>query len=251
MSAVPGGQMSRGAIIRDALTRVGNTNSDLFQQCRIKLNRFLEELYLAWDWPFIYTSVSITLASNGSTQLPPDFLKAQDDWGLIVTTVNGIPARYRVAEVDRMTFEAYQQPAQFTQATLPRVWHADRSVGALLFYPFPDPAVLATLRYKFLPPDVPVGPGGMDPVTVAYDADVPIFPFGNYLCDTILAFAMGYESDPRRAEQESLNDTFFKTIRGAAFPPHAVFPSDSGLDPNVFGPAWQGEGWTIWPLRQW
>jgi hypothetical protein len=243
--------MSRGQILADALARVGNTNSDLTQECRIKLNRFLEELYLAWDWPFLYTSVTLTLASNGSTPLPPDFLKAQDDWGLIVINLNGVPCRYRVAEVDRMTFEAYQQPAVFTAATLPRVWHADRSSGALLFYPFPDPAVAASLRYKFLPPDVDPGIGKMDPTTLAYDTDIPIFPFGNYLTDVVLEFAMGYESDPRQSQQKLMNVDFFKTIRGASFPPHAVMPSDSGLDPNVFGPAWQGEGWTIWPLRQW
>lgn len=251
IAPVPGGKMSRGAIIQDALTRVGNTNADLFQQCRTKLNRYLEELYLGWDWPFLYTLVNVSLGNNGIIPLPSDFLKSQDDWALTVTNLGGNPVRTRVAEVDRMTFEALQQPTGFTSGTLPRYWHADRSSGALLFYPAPDEAVAATFRYKFLPPDVPVGPGKMDPVTIAYDDDIPLFPFGNYLADVILEFAMGFESDPRQTNQKLANMDFFKTIRGSTFPPHSVFPAGPGLDPDVFGPAWQGDGWTIWPLRSW
>jgi len=116
----------------------------------------------------------------------------------------------------------------------------------VLFTPAPLDGVAATLRYKFLPPDVPPGTGTLDeagnpdPVTVAYDADIPIFAYAVYLSDVLLEWAMGYESDPRQSQQKADNASMFQTLRGAAFPPHAVFPLGPGLDPDVFGPAFDG-----------
>jgi len=144
-----------------------------------------------------------------------------------------------------MTFERARSTAGSQQAT-PRVWHADRSTGLLLYTPAPLAPVQATFRYKFLPPDVPTGTGDrdehgdLDPDSTAYDADVPIFAYATYLSDAVLEWAMGYESDPRQSQQKADNYSMFQTLRGATFPPHSVFPLGPGLDPDVFGTPFGG-----------
>jgi hypothetical protein len=244
MAAIPGGRLSRGEIIQSALTRVGNNESSLVQAARVRLNRILAELYLNWDWPFLYREIPVALTPAGQIALPADFLKSQDDYALVITSIEGQPARRRVSETDRMTFERTR--AITTQQGTPRVWHADRSTGMLLFTPASYQGVSASFRYKFLPPDMPTGTGTldqtgvMDPITVAYDADVPIFAYAVYLSDVVLEWAMGYESDPRQSQQKADNMSMFQTLRGATFPPHAVFPLGPGLDPDVFGPPFGG-----------
>lgn len=242
MATIPGGRLSRGEIILSALTRVGNNESSLVQAARVRLNRILAELYLNWDWPFLYREVPVDLPASGQTPLPVDFLKSQDDYALIITKIGMQSCRQRVSEVDRMTYERLRTVSG--SAAIPRVWHADRSTGMILFAPRPSEGVPAAFRYKFLPPDVPVGAGDTsppDPVTVAYDADVPIFSYAIYLSDVVLEWAMGYESDPRQSQQKADNMAMFQTLRGAAFPPHSVFPLGPGLDPDVFGRPFGGE----------
>jgi hypothetical protein len=230
--AVPGGQQTRGEIIESALTRVGNNTPTLQQAARVRLNRILAELYLNWDWPFLYATVPVALTSAGSVPLPAGFLKAQDDWALTITRVGDQPARRRLSEVDRMTFEQHRPTAP--GYAMPRMWHADRSTGSILYAPIPLDGCQATFRYKFLPPDMPVGDAEL------YDDDIPIFAYANYLSDALLEWAMGYESDPRQFQQKADNAAMFQTIRGAAFPTHSVFPLGPGLDPDVFGRPWGG-----------
>ena len=240
MAAIPGGRLPRGEIIQSACTRVGNNEPTFVQSARVRLNRILAELYLNWDWPFLYRQIPIDLTVAGQVPLPADFLKSQDDYALTITRIGFQETRRRVSEVDRMTYERLLRVQQ--GQAMPRVWHADRSTGMLLFTPVPPEGCPATLRYKFLPPDVPEGSGDPDdPVTAAYDADVPIFAYGVYLSDAVLEWGMGYESDPRQPQQKADNASMFQTIRGAAFPPHAVFPLGPGLDPDVFGRPFGGE----------
>jgi len=79
MAVIPGGRQSRGEIIASALTRVGNNEASLVQAARVRLNRILAELYLNWDWPFLYRPLDVALGGAGSIPLPTDFLKSQDD----------------------------------------------------------------------------------------------------------------------------------------------------------------------------
>jgi len=228
-------RMTRIDIINQALQRAGNNTNSLRVQARIKLNRILQDLYLQWDWPFLWLSAALTIAPGGAVPLPADFLKPEDDQALVVEFVGGTRYMIPLQEVDHTTFAQTARPT--TAATLPRIWtitYAAPGTTSGQAWPLPFDRCQCSLRYKFLPPDVPTTP------TPPYDADVPTFPWDAYLSDAVLQWAMEYEADPRANDQLMKNREQLGLIRGATWPERSYRPTVP-LDPTVFSTPWRGE----------
>src|SRR5262245_2124420 len=152
-------RMTRIDIINQALQRAGNNTNSLRVQARIKLNRILQDLYLQWDWPFLWLSAALTIAPGGAVPLPADFLKPEDDQALVVEFVGGTRYMIPLQEVDHTTFAQTARPT--TAATLPRIWtitYAAPGTTSGQAWPLPFDRCQCSLRYKFLPPDVPTTP---------------------------------------------------------------------------------------------
>lgn len=229
---------SRGEIITQALQRVGNTNTTLKIQARIRLNRILQELQQGWDWPYLWTTQPVPILLNGVIPLPDNFLKAEDDQSLQVVTVNGMPFQAVVTEVDHRTF-AHNSVGVDASATFPRFWTIDYGTLTGRSWPRPRDPVQATLRCKLLPPDFPVIASGTGENSAAYDADVPAFPWDTLLTDLLFEWAMSYEVDPRRGDQYTVNAETVNRSRGASFPEKS-YPTQVQLDPTIFSTPWQG-----------
>jgi hypothetical protein len=218
-------RMTRLEIINQALQRSGNNTDSLRKQARIKLNRILQDLYLKWDWPFLWATAAVTLPPAGTFPVPLDFIKTEDDQALLVESAGGTSYHLPLQELDHLAFTQVARPG--AEATLPRVWTLDYTQRLGLVWPRPVATCAATLRYKFLPPDVPV-------TTVAdYDANVPTFPWDAYLSDCVLQWAMEYEADPRANDQLMKNREQLGLIRGATWPERS-YRSTIPLDPTVF-----------------
>jgi hypothetical protein len=225
-------RLDRGTIITRALTRIGNNTNSLQAQARVTLNRVLQDLYLQWDWPFLWRMLPVTIPPSGIFPLPANFVKPEDDQALLVTGSGGISYTHPVQEVDHLHFERLGSPA--AEATLPTVWTIDYGTASGRVYPRPMSACAATLRHKWLPPDVapePLGP---------YNADVPTFPWDNYLQDAIVQWGMEYEADPRANDQLMKNREMLALMRGATWPERS-FRSTIPLDPTFFTTPFRGE----------
>lgn len=226
--ATPVGRVTRGVILRQALQRAGNeqllvasgTDPAL---ARVKLNRILDTLYNQWDWPFLYTSATVTITGDRFA-LPTDYLTAEDDFALSWVLEQ---QRCFAAEVDRATFELRSRQTSLTRASGPEIWTADRVGGYALVWPLPESPISATLRYKQLPAD-------LDPTdTATYDADIPLFPWSDLLMDMVYQWALEYDHNPRAVLQQQQNDEALMRIRGTALP-HQAKASTLPLDPQVF-----------------
>jgi len=228
-------------MIAQALQRVGNNSVSLTFQARIRLNRILQDLHQGWDWPFLWTTATLQITTGGVVAMPADFLKAEDDQALTIISAGGQTMRRPVQEVEHKVFE---QRATDLGGTIPAVWTIDykRVFGLVTgrVWPRPTSGATATLRYKYLPPDMPVGSptNPNDPATVAYDADIPSFPWDSFLIDALSEWAMAYEVDPRRAEQLTINGNSLAVLRNATWPERS-FPMNVPLDPLYFStPTW-------------
>lgn len=224
---------TRGDIIDHALSRVGNTTSTLTAKARFRLNRILQELYQGWDWPFLWTTVPITITTNGIVTLPANFLKAEDDQSLMVQTIGGMATQHVVTEIDHRTMAMMGQG--LVSASAPRTWTIDYATNTGRVWPLPNDICQATLRCKLLPPDFPITTNNSSD----YDADIPIFPWDILLTDLLFEWAMSYEVDPRRAEQMGVNVESVNRTRGASFPEKS-YPTQVQLDPTIFSRPWQG-----------
>jgi hypothetical protein len=243
---------TRGQIIDQALQRVGNTTSTLIVQARIRLNRILQELYQGADWPFLwFEDANVAVRTDGLVLVPdPNFLKPEDTESLVIVSAGGQPMRHVVHEVDHRAFSRYAArpwaasqagPTSSPTATVPTIWTVDyggtEESGWLpsgRAWPAPREQCQATLRYKWLPLDVPVSDAA------AYDADIPAFPWDLVLTDLLFEWAMSYEVDPRRAEQLTINVESIARSRGASFPERS-YPSQVPLDPLFFSTPWRGD----------
>src|SRR5437867_3763973 len=102
MPTLPAGRLTRKQVVDLALRRAGNTQLAAAPNfdAQTWLNQILYDLAAEWSWPTLMTTT--TVAITGPTfSLPADFLKAQDDAGLILTTINGGSQRISVDEVSR------------------------------------------------------------------------------------------------------------------------------------------------------
>ena len=223
-------RQTRGEIINQAMQLVGNNSTTMLAQARIKLNRILQDLYQQWDWPFLWLSTQLSILPNGVIVLPADFVKPEDDRSLVVVQANGQAMRRIVQEVDHRTFDSRLLEVS---GLIPQIWTIDYVVPVGKAWPLPDGGTaIATFRYKFLPPDV-------SPTdTIAYDADIPTFPWDSFLQHQLVEWGMLYESDPRRAEQLTIDEGYLQRLRGSAFPDRS-YPSTVPLDPVFFStPNW-------------
>lgn len=247
MPAIFTGRWTRGHILDEALERVGNVK--LKHRGREKLNRVLEELYAQWEWPFLYKVSSFTLpASNqggnlsiyASVALPADYLKSeQERTGLTIVTLDGTVSNQPIAERDPIAFRQQAIPSD-QEGPHPVIWYGDHADRFLYFWPRPTQACVAQLIYKHLPADAAVGTG-TDAATTAYDADIPLFPWGGYLAMEMEAWGHEYEENIQRAgmvRQDCLRA--LDRIRNVAMPRHTQ-ESTVPLDPDVFGPAFRPE----------
>ena len=187
MSVVYGGRWSRGMILDQALKKVGNEK--IRGLAREQLNRILEDLYVQFEWPWLYRIMTVALGSTGTFTVPSDFLKTQtNDTGLRIVNLDGSPVDYPVYELD---------PADFFRRAIPQVQEGQRALiywvdyglGVITYWPQPNVTCTAQFVYKYLPADVSTA----DPA--AYDADIPLFPYGRLLQLAVEAWAYQYEHD--------------------------------------------------------
>lgn len=253
MPAVFTGRWTRGTIIDQALQRVGNVK--IKQLARDRLNRIEEDLYTQWEWPFLYKVVNVAFPSGNtggqlsiypSFTLPDDFLKTETETtGLRIITLDGNPVDRAVIELDPISFRRQAIPHDMSRGGLsssPRIWYPSYAERIGYFWPAPTQANLGILIYKFLPPEQPIG-DGQDSVTVAYDASIPLFPWGGYLSMAVEYWALQYDENPR--SQEALADcsVALDTIRNIAMPRQSQEPV-LPLDPLTFGRAFRDDiGW--------
>lgn len=224
---------TRGDIIDHALARVGNTTSTLKAKARFRLNRILQELHQGWDWPFLWTTVPITIGVNGLVALPDNFLKAEDDQSLYIDTIGGNTTAHVVTEIDHRSMAMMGQG--LVSASAPRTWTIDYATNTGRVWPLPTDICRGTLRCKLLPADFPLTINNASD----YDADIPTFPWDNLLTDLLFEWAMSYEVDPRRGEQYTVNADTVNRTRGASFPEKS-YPTQVQLDPTIFSRPWQG-----------
>lgn len=246
MPAVFTGRWTRGTIIDQALKRVGNVKIKAL--ARDRLNRILEELYSQWEWPFLYKVYSFTfpggntggqLTIYASAALPADFLKTEHETaGLRITTVDGNPQSFPVVEVDPVNFRRRAVPYD-QESQRPLVYYVSYGERLIYFWPRPIQACGATLIYKFLPPDMPLTDA------TAYDADIPLYPWGGHLSMEVEAWACQYDRDPRMDQARQEANSAFDNIRNIALPRASQEPS-LPLDPTVFGRAFRDESDWFW-----
>jgi len=136
--------MTRGEMIAQALQRAGNNSVSLTFQARIRLNRILQDLHQGWDWPFLWTTATLQITTDGTVAMPADFLKAEDDQALMITVANGQTMRRPVQEVEHKIFE--QRAVDMGGGTIPRVWTIDykRVFGLVTGRVWPRPTNGAT-----------------------------------------------------------------------------------------------------------
>lgn len=246
MAVVYPGRWTRGTIIDQALKRVGNVKIKAL--ARDKLNRILEDIYSQWEWPFLYKVFTFSFpASNtggrltiyASQALPTDFLKTEHETtGLRITTVDGNPQSFPVVETDPVMFRRSAVPYE-QEGQRPLIFYVSYGEQFIYFWPRPTQACGATLIYKFLPPDFPLD----DPVD--YDADIPLYPWGNHLSMEIEAWALQYDRDPRMDQARAEANAAFDNIRNIALPRQSQ-EQTLPLDPVVFGPAFRDESDWFW-----
>jgi hypothetical protein len=229
MPTLPPGRYTRQRIRDLALNRAGNRALDA--EAKDWLAQHLFELYTLADWPFLYVTAGVTI-TGPTFALPTDFVTPQDDHALEVVAVDGQPCPGTfVAEVSPELIAAHGSGSSATGAP-PIYWSVSRSdtTGRV----FPDPAgriVTATLRYRRLPPE---------PNPPDEPADIPVFPYHNYLVQAVYVFALEHERDARAAAAAAVRDNLLQAIRRGASPVRSQ-RMDIPLDPLVFGTPFRGD----------
>lgn len=232
MAAVYPARWTRGRIIQQALQKVGNTK--ITPLARDQLNRVLEDLYVQWEWPFLYTVTTLTL-SGALVDLPADFLKSEsDDTGLRVITGPANQA-LDLAVLQKSPPEYARMATPTSQTGRPRIWYHDHANNRAVLWPTPDGPYLAQIVYKALPPDFPV-----DPIE-AYDADIPLFPYGMLLAHKLEVWALEYEQRTQLAMVRNQEfEQALDRVRGAAQPRQSQ-EMQIPLDEGTFGPCFRDD----------
>jgi hypothetical protein len=227
MPTIPPGRYTRQRIRDLALNRAGNRalNADATDF----LAQHLFELYTLADWPFLYTTASLTITGPNAA-LPTDFVTPQDDHALQVLAIDGAPSGGGfVTEVSPELLAAYDGTAR---GVPPRLWSVSRGDATARLYPDPSGhTVAALLRYRRLPPE---------PAAADEPSDIPVFPYHNYLVQAVYVFALEHERDPRALAEAGVRDGLLTLIRRGAAPLRSQ-RSDIPLDPLVFGRPFRGD----------
>lgn len=256
MPAVFTGRWTRGTILDQALARAGNAK--VRHLARDRLNRILEELYSQWEWPFLYKVSTFTFpASNtggqltlyASVVLPSDFLKTEHETtGLRITSIDGNVRSLPVVEMDPIAFRRRAIPSD-QESQRPLIHYISYGEQFMYFWPRPTTACQATMIYKFLPADMPIGTGS-DAVTTAYDADIPLFPWGGVLSMAIEAWVLQYDENPRAAEVQAEASAAFDQIRNIALPRQSQ-EETLPLDPKLFSTPFRDESDSYYRDDEW
>lgn len=227
MPTTPTGRYTRQRIRELALNRAGNRQLD--RDATDFLAQHLFELYTLADWPFLYVEAGVDIPA-ATFALPADFLATQDDRALRVVAVDGMPCGGGV--VVELEPERFDVVATNGPGAPPAWWTVLR--GEHMGRCAPDPAgrlVQARLRYKRVVPD---------PSPAEEPADVPVFPWHNYLVQAVYVFALEHERDARALAEAQVRDQLLATIRRGAFPVRSQ-RLDIPLDPTVFGTPFRGD----------
>jgi len=224
---IPPGRYTRQRIRDLALNRAGNRALDA--DAKDFLSQLLYELYTLADWPFLYVSAPLAIA-GASVALPEDFVTPQDDRAMQIVAIDGTPQHNAfVLEVAPEQLAAYPTGPG---GGIPTVWAVSRSDTTALFAPDPSGRRIdALIRYRRLPPE---------PLPAVEPADVPVFPYHNYLVQAVYVFALEHERDPRAPQEAGVRDNLMALIRRGASPVRSQ-RADIPLDPLVFGRPFQGD----------
>ena len=227
MPTTPAGRYTRQRIRELALNRAGNRQLD--RDATDFLAQHLFELYTLADWPFLYTESSV--AMNGRVfPLPDDFNAPQDERALRLVSLDGVD-RAGGGVVTLLDPDRFDSCATLASGP-PEFWMVDRGTNAGVCTPDPSGrAARGLLRYKRWVPD---------PSPADEPADVPVFPWHNYLVQAVYVFALEHERDSRALAEAQARDALLASIRRGAFPLHAQ-RADIPLDPHVFGTPFRGD----------
>ncbi|HKF98944.1 MAG TPA: hypothetical protein VKB20_11840 [Steroidobacteraceae bacterium] len=199
------------------------------------MSQHLYELYTLADWPFLYVSAQLVI-SGPTAQLPVDFVTAVDDHALQILSNDGNATPNTFAlELSPEELAARSGPGM-QAGSPPLFWAVSRSDTTASFWPNPSGHnVLALLRYRRLPPE---------PISVNEPADVPVFPYHNYLVQAVYVFALEHERDPRAMQEAQIRDRLLAGIRLGSAPVRSQ-RADIPLDPTKFRTPWRGwsSGW--------
>ena len=227
MPTIPPGRYTRQKIRDLALNRAGNRALDA--DAADFLAQHLFELYTLADWPFLYVSAPLVLTSATVT-LPVDFHTAQDDHAFQIVAIDGTPqANCFATELSPEELTAIAAP---TSRGVPQYWAVSRSDATATVAPDPTGRRIdVLLRYKRIP---------ADPVPALEPADVPVFPYHNYLVQAVYVFALEHERDARAQAEAATRDNLLGMIRRGAAPLRSQ-RADIPLDPTVFGRPFRGD----------
>ena len=229
MPTIPPGRYTRQKIRDLALNRAGNRALDA--DAADFLAQHLFELYTLADWPFLYVSAPLVL-TGPTVDLPADFVTAQDDHAFQIIAVDGgAQANCFAVEVAPEQLAACA-PAPGTGYGVPTYWAVSRSDTTATVAPDPTGRRIdVLLRYKRLPPE---------PLPADEPADIPVFPYHNYLVQAVYTFALEHERDARALQEAGIRDNLLATIRRGAAPLRSQ-RADIPLDPLVFGRPFRGD----------
>jgi hypothetical protein len=224
---IPPGRYTRQKIRDLALNRAGNRALDA--DAADFLAQHLFELYTLADWPFLYVSAPLVL-TGPTVDLPADFMTAQDDHAFQIIAIDGgAQSNCFAVEVSPEELTAMAAPTSYG---VPQYWAVSRSDTTARVAPDPTGRRIdVVLRYKRLPPD---------PLPAEEPADVPVFPYHNYLVQAVYVFALEHERDARAQAEAATRDTLLAMIRRGAAPLRSQ-RADIPLDPLIFGRPFRGD----------
>ena len=230
MPTIPPGRYTRQKIRDLALNRAGNRALDA--DAADFLAQHLFELYTLADWPFLYVSAPLVL-TGATVDLPADFVTAQDDHAFQIVAIDGGPqANCFAVEVSPEEMAALAPAAGATARGVPTYWAVSRSDTTATVAPDPTGRRIdVLLRYKRLP---------LEPLPADEPADVPVFPYHNYLVQAVYVFALEHERDARALQEAGVRDNLLATIRRGASPIRSQ-RADIPLDPLIFGRPFRGD----------
>jgi len=238
MASIYPARWTRGQILQQGLEKAGNTK--IRSLARSQLNRILESIYAQWEWPFLYDRAQVTLSTAGTAALPTTFLKFADEFSCQITPAGPTGRYHPIPLIDLLTMNRIHDGV--SQTSIPRYITVEASQTRLIAWPMPVEAIPLELYYKYLPGDVDAS----DANAPAYDADIPVFPFGMTLALAIEVWALNYDQNVMVAAQRQRDlDGEMDRVRSILIPPKQQ-PDTIELDPLTFGNPVRPEDWDRW-----
>lgn len=172
--------LNRGEIVTQGLEEGGNPGITLL--ANTFLNNFLDEVYAAYDWPFLLKEESITISTSAVS----------------VASLSETYRKTKAIHLDDSDFELQEWKFGFTDLRR-RIRNADRdsqtneplfffpdpdtSLDQIHVFPVPDKSFPATLWYYF------------QPAELTADANVPTLPSASLMVAAVADFAARYDRE--------------------------------------------------------